>query len=132
MLEGYSLQTLKAYTVQHDLLVKHFTQEVKLEEIEHRDLKAYLVKDSDRLKPARLGHRIRFVKFPFKWANDEGIIKNNPARKLKELKHLYGYRKSLLLKKKSNIYEKLFVTHLRMHYLNLCIQQVVESEKLYY
>ncbi|MBU9723726.1 MULTISPECIES: tyrosine-type recombinase/integrase [Bacillaceae] len=86
MLEGYSLQTLKAYTVQYNLLVKHFPQEVKLEEIEHRDLKAYLVKDSERLKPASLGHRIRFVKSLFKWANDEGFIKNNPARKLKEPK----------------------------------------------
>ena len=60
MLVGYSLQTLKAY----------------------------LVKDSEKLKLASLVHRIRFVKsIFFRWANEEGIVKNNPARKLKEPKN---------------------------------------------
>lgn len=86
LLEGYSLQTLKAYTVQFNLLVRYFSNKVIIEGIEQRDLKNYLVKDSERLKPSSLGHRIRFVKSLFKWAHEEGIIKNNPARKLREPK----------------------------------------------
>lgn len=86
LLEGYSQQTMKAYSTQFNLLTRNFCKELNIEEITQSDLKAYLVKDSDRLKPSSLGHRIRFVKSLFKWAHDEGVLKSNPARKLKEPK----------------------------------------------
>ncbi len=38
------------------------------------------------LKPASLGNRIRFIKSLFRWAQDEGYIVGNPARKLCEPK----------------------------------------------
>lgn len=33
-----------------------------------------------------MGHRVRCIRSLFKWANDEGLIKKNPAAKLKEPK----------------------------------------------
>jgi len=86
LLEGYSLQTIKAYTIQFNLLIRHFNEDVNMEDIEHSELKGYLVEGSERLKPSSLGHRIRFVKSLFKWAHEEGVIKSNPARKLREPK----------------------------------------------
>jgi len=35
MLEGYSLQTIKAYTIQFNLLIRHFNEDVNMEDIEH-------------------------------------------------------------------------------------------------
>lgn len=50
------------------------------------NLKHYLSEDDKKLKPASLGHRVRFIKSLFRWAHDEGIISKNPAAKLKEPK----------------------------------------------
>lgn len=49
-------------------------------------LKEYLVKQSERLKPSSLGHRIRFIRSLFRYAFEEGYVPRNPALKLKEPK----------------------------------------------
>jgi len=82
---GYSPHTLKAYHLQLTLLARHFG-DVELDSLTFEDLKAYLAKDAERLKPASIGHRVRFLKSLFRWAHDEGYIVCNPAAKLKEPK----------------------------------------------
>lgn len=84
-IEGYSPHTLKSYAIQARLLVRYFG-DVDVTTITLGDLKAYLAKDAVRLKPASLGHRVRFLKSLFRWAADEGICYPNPAAKLKEPK----------------------------------------------
>lgn len=76
---GYSQHTLKAYRLQSKLLMRH------LGDIIHEDLKGYLVAQN-HLKPASIGHRIRFLKSLFKWAQDEDFITGNPTSKLREPK----------------------------------------------
>lgn len=82
---GYSPHTLKAYQLQANLLIRHFG-DVELQKITFEDLKSYLAKEASHLKPSSLGHRIRFIKSLFRWAQDEGHIIGNPAAKLKEPK----------------------------------------------
>ncbi|TLS37730.1 tyrosine-type recombinase/integrase [Pseudalkalibacillus caeni] len=84
-IEGYSKHTLKAYQIQTNLLVRHFGEK-DVEEITFVDLKQYLAKDADRLKPSSLGHRVRYIRSLFKWAHSEGYIPSNPSHKLKEPK----------------------------------------------
>jgi integrase/recombinase XerD len=81
---GYSKYTLKSYTLQSKLLIKYFG-DIEIEAIEYIDLKNYLLAQN-HLKPASLGHRIRFIKSLFHWGQDEGLIIKNPSSKLKEPK----------------------------------------------
>ena len=84
-LEGYSPWTLKAYRIQRNLLIRRLG-DVDIGEITLGKLKSYLASDAERLKPASIGHRVRFLKSLFRWASDEGIIQYNTAAKLKEPK----------------------------------------------
>jgi hypothetical protein len=47
--------------------------DLEIEEVSLSLLKDYLAKQSERLKPSRLGHRIRFVRSLFRFAFEEGI-----------------------------------------------------------
>jgi integrase/recombinase XerD len=49
-------------------------------------LKEYLAKSSEHLKPSSLAHRIRFIKSIFRWSHEEGHIPKNTATKIKEPK----------------------------------------------
>nr|WP_231506456.1 phage integrase SAM-like domain-containing protein [Paenibacillus sp. UNC451MF] len=49
-------------------------------------LKEYLTKQSDRLKPNSLAHRIRFVRSLFRFAYEETYLSSNPSLKLREPK----------------------------------------------
>ena len=84
-IQGYSPQTLKAYNVQLHLLIRHLG-DVPLDEITNGSLKLYLGSVAEQLKAASLGHRIRFIKSLFRWAQDENILNGNPASKIKEPK----------------------------------------------
>jgi integrase/recombinase XerD len=84
-IEGFSQQTLKAYKLQALLVIRYF-KDVKLETITTIQLKEYLAKSSENLKPSSLAHRIRFIKSLFRWSHEEGHILMNPAVKLKEPK----------------------------------------------
>lgn len=84
-IEGFSPQTLKAYKLQATLLIRYL-KDVKLETISTVQLKDYLSKSSETLKPASLAHRIRFMKSLFRWSHEEGLIPKNPAAKIKEPK----------------------------------------------
>ena len=84
-IEGFSQQTLKAYRLQALLLIRYF-EDVKLETITTIQLKEYLAKSSENLKPSSLAHRIRFMKSLFRWSHEEGHILKNPAAKIKEPK----------------------------------------------
>ncbi|CAG9621923.1 Tyrosine recombinase XerC [Sutcliffiella rhizosphaerae] len=85
MIEGYSPLTLKTYCFQYNMLLRYFGN-IDLNEMTADQLKIYLIKGSTHLKPSSLGHRVRCIRSIFKWANDEGLIKKNPAAKLKEPK----------------------------------------------
>ncbi|MEH7336786.1 tyrosine-type recombinase/integrase [Neobacillus drentensis] len=84
-IEGFSPQTLKAYKLQATLLIRYF-KDVKLNTITTVQLKEYLAKSSETLKPSSLAHRIRFMKSLFRWSHEEGYISKNPAAKIKEPK----------------------------------------------
>ena len=84
-IEGFSPQTIKAYKLQSALLIRFFN-DVQLVTITTDQLKAYLAKSSENLKPASLAHRIRFIKSLFRWSHEEGHVPKNPASKIKEPK----------------------------------------------
>ena len=84
-IEGFSPQTLKAYKLQSKLLIQHFN-DVNIESLTTDQLKEYLAKSSEHLKPSSLAHRIRFIKSIFRWSHEEGHIPKNPAAKIKEPK----------------------------------------------
>ena len=67
------------------MLLRYFG-DIDLNDMTTDQLKEYLIKGSTHLKPSSLGHRVRCIRSLFKWANDEGLIKKNPAAKLKEPK----------------------------------------------
>jgi len=74
---GYSKHTLKSYTLQSKLLIRYLG-DINIENIEYIDLKKYLLTLS-HLKPASLGHRIRFIKSFFRYLLDEGLVVKNPS-----------------------------------------------------
>lgn len=84
-IEGFSPQTLKAYKLQSGLLIRFFN-DVQLDTITSNQLKAYLAKSSEVLKPASLAHRIRFMKSLFRWSHEEEHFPKNPTAKIKEPK----------------------------------------------
>ncbi len=81
---GYSPKTLEAYRIQANLLARELGN-IDIEAVTCERLKEYLYKQK-QLKPASLGFRIRFLRSFFRWAADEGYIKENPAAKLREPK----------------------------------------------
>ncbi|MDQ0971514.1 site-specific recombinase XerD [Neobacillus niacini] len=84
-IEGFSPQTLKAYRLHSKLLIHHFN-DVSIGSVSTDQLKGYLAKSSEHLKPSSLAHRIRFIKSLFRWSHEEGHIQKNPAAKIKEPK----------------------------------------------
>jgi site-specific recombinase XerD len=82
---GFSPHTLKAYSLQLNVLTREIG-DLELEEVTLPLLKEYLAKQSERLKPNSLGHRIRFIRSLFRYAFEEGYIPRNPTLKLKEPK----------------------------------------------
>lgn len=64
-IEGFSPQTLNAYTLQAKLLVNYFGN-IKMNDITIQVLKQYLVESSNDLKPSSLSHRIRFIRSLFR------------------------------------------------------------------
>jgi integrase/recombinase XerD len=84
-IEGFSQHTFKAYKIQLNLLIRHFG-DTDIEFFKLVDLKQYLAKDAERLKPSSLGHRVRFLRSIFRYAHDEGYTSTFTASKLKEPK----------------------------------------------
>jgi site-specific recombinase XerD len=70
---GFSSYTLKAYSLQMNVLIREIGN-LDLEDVSLSLLKEYLAKQSERLKPSSLGHRIRFVRSLFRFAFEEGRI----------------------------------------------------------
>ncbi len=81
-IEGFSPQTLKAYQLQVNLLIRHFG-DLEIDLLSTEQLKAYLSKSSKTLKPSSLAHRVRSMKSLFRWTHEEGHISKNPAARLK-------------------------------------------------
>jgi integrase/recombinase XerD len=84
-IEGFSPHTLKAYQLQAVLLIRYL-DDIEIGTLSTDQLKNYLSKSSDRLKPSSLAHRVRFMKSLFRWSHEEGYIPKNPAAKIKEPK----------------------------------------------
>lgn len=63
-IQGFSPYTLKAYSLQLNVLVREIG-DLELDEVSLPILKEYLAKQSERLKPSSLGHRIRFIRSIF-------------------------------------------------------------------
>jgi site-specific recombinase XerD len=82
---GFSQHTLKAYNLQFKILHREIG-DLEIEEISLNLLKEYLSKQSERLKPSSLGHRIRFIRSLFRFAFEEGHLSRNPSLKLREPK----------------------------------------------
>lgn len=82
---GFSPHTLKAYSLQLNVLIRE-VGDLELEEVTLPLLKEYLAKQSERLKPSSLGHRIRFIRSLFRYAFEEDYVSRNPTLKLKEPK----------------------------------------------
>ncbi|WP_163100715.1 tyrosine-type recombinase/integrase [Peribacillus alkalitolerans] len=84
-IQGYSSQTLKAYSVQLSLLINYFG-DVNITDFTTESIKLYLGKVATGLKASSLCHRIRFIKSLFKWAQDENYVTTNPVSSIKEPK----------------------------------------------
>lgn len=84
-IEGFSPHTLKAYRLQATLLIRYFN-DLEISTLTTEQLKEYLSKSSDHLKPSSLAHRVRFMKSLFRWTHEEGYIPRNPVSKLREPK----------------------------------------------
>jgi len=82
---GYSPHTLDAYSLQFKVLTRDIGN-LNIGEVTLDLLKEYLAKQSGRLKPSSLGHRIRFIRSLFRFAFEEGYIVKNPIAKLREPK----------------------------------------------
>ncbi|GKU80038.1 tyrosine-type recombinase/integrase [Paenibacillus sp. L3-i20] len=84
-IQGFSPKTLKAYILQHRMLMSELGDH-DIADITLTMLKEYLAKQADRLKPSSLGHRIRFVRSLFRYAYEEAYLTSNPSLKLREPK----------------------------------------------
>lgn len=84
-IQGFSNRTLKAYALQHKMLMQELDN-LDITEVTLTMLKEYLAKQADRLKPSSLGHRIRFVRSLFRYAYKETYLTSNPSLKLREPK----------------------------------------------
>ena len=81
---GYSPHTITAYGLQVRLLIRDLG-DVEITNVSHINLKEYLIRQ-DHLKPASIGHRIRFIRSFFRYLHEEGFVERNVAAKLKEPK----------------------------------------------
>ena len=81
---GYSPHTLTAYQIQANLLIRELG-DVEIGDVSYVNLKEYLIKQ-EHLKPASIGHRIKFIRSLFRYLHEEGFIDRNVAAKLREPK----------------------------------------------
>lgn len=84
-IQGFSTNTLRAYALQLKILIKELG-DLDITEVTLNLLKEYLAKQSNRLRPSSLGHRIRFIRSLFRFAFEETYLPNNPSLKLREPK----------------------------------------------
>lgn len=84
-IQGFSPNTLRAYALQLKMLITDL-EDIDISVVTLNLLKEYLAKQSDRLKPSSLGHRIRFVRSLFRFAFEETYLTSNPSVKLREPK----------------------------------------------
>ncbi|GGE02612.1 tyrosine-type recombinase/integrase [Paenibacillus nasutitermitis] len=84
-IQGFSPNTLKAHTLQIKMLVTELG-DLDISDVTLNLLKEYLAKQSGRLKPSSLGHRIRFARSLFRFAYEETYLTSNPSLKLREPK----------------------------------------------
>ncbi|WP_379141213.1 tyrosine-type recombinase/integrase [Paenibacillus sp. sgz500992] len=84
-IQGFSPNTLLAYALQLRMLVAELG-DIDISGITLNVLKEYLAKQSERLKPSSLGHRMRFVRSLFRFAYEETYLSSNPSLKLREPK----------------------------------------------
>ncbi|CAH1223607.1 Tyrosine recombinase XerC [Paenibacillus auburnensis] len=84
-IQGFSPKTLKAYALQHKMLVLALGN-LDVTGVTLSTLKEYLAKQAVRLKPNSLDHRIRFVRSLFLYAYEETYLTSNPSLKLREPK----------------------------------------------
>ncbi len=82
--EGYSPYTVKAYRVQHRLLIKDIG-DVEIDTVTLEQLREHLQQHM-HLKASSLGHKVRAIKSLFKWLVEEDLLVRNPTMKLKEPK----------------------------------------------
>ena len=75
---GFSPHTLKAYSLQFKVLVREIGN-LSIGEVTLDLFKEYLARQSERLKPSSMGHRIRFIRSLFRFAFKEGLITKNPT-----------------------------------------------------
>jgi site-specific recombinase XerD len=75
---GFSLHTLKAYSLQMNVLIRE-TGNLDIEEVSLILLKEYLAKQSEQLKASSLGHRIRFVRSIFRFAFNQRWINGSQS-----------------------------------------------------
>lgn len=81
---GYSPHTLTAYGLQIKLLIRDIG-DVEISTVTYLQLKEYLIKQ-EHLKPASVGHRIRFIRSFFRYLHEEGFMERNISAKLREPK----------------------------------------------
>ena len=83
-LEGYSKHTIKAYGLQHRLMLRYLG-DLDIADVTIDRIKEYLTKQG-HLKASSLAHRVRYIKSFFRWVYDEGYTQRNLTTKLKEPK----------------------------------------------
>src|SRR5690625_3914050 len=84
-LEGYSKNTLNSYKLQHRLFVEWYGDK-DINKVTDQDIKNYLAKDAKRLKPASIAFRMKYFRSLWRYAVDEGIVRKNPASRLRDPK----------------------------------------------
>ncbi|MFD1677407.1 tyrosine-type recombinase/integrase [Alicyclobacillus fodiniaquatilis] len=82
--EGFSRYTIKAYRLQHALLIRD-VGDIDIEDVTLPLLREHLSHHA-HLKPSSLGHKIRSIKSLFKWLTEEDLLARNPTFKLNEPK----------------------------------------------
>ncbi|MEK4486143.1 hypothetical protein MHH81_11215 [Psychrobacillus sp. FSL H8-0484] len=116
-IEGFSSQTLKAYQLQSLLLIGYF-KDVEMDLLDTNQLKEHLAISGKHLKPARLAHRIRFMKLFFRWSHEEGYLSKNPTSKIKEPKV-----------ERLNTFVNPLIPQWKWRFLKLCFLKGVKLEK---
>jgi integrase/recombinase XerD len=84
MQEGFSLYTISAYRIQHQLLMRD-VGDLEVQDVALQVLRDHLNRHG-YLKPASLGHKIRAIKSLFNWLVEEELLLRNPTLKLHEPK----------------------------------------------
>jgi len=73
-IRGFSPHTLKAYSLQFKVLVREIGN-LSIGEVTLDLFKEYLARQSERLKPSSVGHRIRFIRSFFDLHLRKGLLR---------------------------------------------------------